>query len=605
MSITSVRNFIEKTGCGLWTGIVLGVVLLGSLWSGQADCGNKHEAQIQKDESPVVAEIGSYKVTMNGVETMYRSRLDDYSANMQSALASEGGYEGITAEADARLYAESLGSLVDAGIVVELGKKNGVVAAEDAAISQALDAGIQQLKFQLFQQGKLKDFDSQSAFETAYKAATGKEWNAALQEQTAQLKQRMQSDQAVRLQLMSDAVRMGISKKFASEVKIPEEELKKSNDAWTVKRIFVPTTGEGEASARATLERALKEIKAGLAFEKAVAKYSKDLPEPNKTLEQSNQSLIYTQLLSQKGMAPLKSLKKGGISPIVEAIGGLAVYKVIEQKSNPIADFDAQRTRLLEQIGAPAAGERLQSEMEKARKETPIKWTSKGFEALYKVFEFVSEPSTGSLPKAELIKKYTELATAATAAKAEDQAGSRAAVFARFLCSTAAFAQMDEAQRARARKDRIEAIKDVLEGTEQASLRLELADLLIAEKDPEALQQVIDAARANNSFGPMGKANYALLNRTVDKLRTAKMLEPEASQEIAKQLQRYEAERLEFDKQQAEIKKEEEEQRRLAAEEAKKEAAKNKPVERSEAAKPQEEAPKPLSTEDILKPKTP
>ncbi|MBL8992506.1 MAG: peptidylprolyl isomerase [Spirochaetia bacterium] len=145
-----------------------------------------------------------------------------------------------------------------------------------------------------------------------------------------------------------------------------EKEFAVKNGLFRVSQIFFELTEGMSFSDRLALKRkaegVLKEIKDGLAFEKAAAKYSDDL-----TSKGSGGDMGW---ISQNEMddpdfaAAIKNLKKGELGPLVSAVRGFYIVKLVDKKDSGTISFDKASIRIKNYLTGLRRQEALEKKME-------------------------------------------------------------------------------------------------------------------------------------------------------------------------------------------------------------------------------------------------
>lgn len=588
MSIIQVRNFLEKSGCGLIVAVGMGIVFAVGIIG--TSCSRMQRAnQDEPTQEIYVAKVGSTTISILELDQSLQAR----QSQMIQQMSQMGQFETFTPEEEASQLAQAIYQAVDDALMAEIAKGQGV-KVDDAKVKEIatteIDRSIQALRQSYVEQGKIKADATQAQFEEAFKKESKSDIKLLRDRQLDQVTSGL-ADPKRRPQIIKDFTRIAVLEKFASAIPLSDDDLKRSRDILTVKRVFVPNS---DSNAKATIEKAQAELKSGKAFEDVVATYSKDLPEPNKTLKESVQSLPMNSVLADPKLSPVKALKPGETSGVLELSNGYAIYKLVKVQSNAPADFDKKKAELRSQIAPGLAFQKLQSEIQKLRQEGKITWQSKGFELLYEVASVMMDPTT--LAGRSPINQYEDILKRSQAAIDEDIVGRRAAIYAAYIASNAVWRSYDEAKKKANLEDRRRVIEQLLSITESPEVRLEFANALIDQRDKAAVEQLTLAASGNNFYGPLGQKYHADIDAALARLRKASLIDEADAQKIVAEQQRWIQEKRAEEQQKAEDRKREEEERKKAeaemkaeeerakAEEAKAKAeeAKQKPAETAE-----------------------
>lgn len=145
-----------------------------------------------------------------------------------------------------------------------------------------------------------------------------------------------------------------------------EKEFAVKNGLYRVSQIYFELTEGMSFSDRLALKRkaegVLKEIKDGLTFEKAAAKYSEDL-----TSKGAGGDLGW---ISQSEMddpdfaTAVKSLKKGELGPLVSAVRGFYILKLVDKKDSGTISFEKASFRIKNYLTSLRRQEALDKKME-------------------------------------------------------------------------------------------------------------------------------------------------------------------------------------------------------------------------------------------------
>ncbi len=590
MSITQTRNFIEKSGCGWIVGIALAIVfLLGiivpAIMRGKGDDSNQQQTVLKGD---VIAKVGAMEVTTMALASADQSIRQQMEMQQTQMMQNRNGFEGFSVDDEVRILGSAVEELVRQAAILNYAQTKGVRVDIEAAKKEMmaeLETQIDAFRAQAVAKGELKAGATAEEFAAYFKKQSGRELKDIRAEKAQELDQKI-AEPAVRQALLSMIAQRQLIKKAEEGVQVSDEDAKKSANLLTVKRIFVPT---GD-NAKATIDKAAAELKGGASFESLITKYSKDLPEPKKTLAESVQNLPYRQVITQPALAPLKTLAVGATTGALQVDNGFAIYKLIKITDNTPKDFDKQKATIVSGLKSEIANAQVSAEIEKVTSGSDVTYTMKPFQALAEAYKLLTR---GGLSGEALVKKCDELTAMAKTGGTENEGAKRAGQFAIYILSNLKMGALKPDEKKKYADERIEVLTDLLQFTESPKVRLELVNLFIEKKDKAAADQLIAAAQSNSGHGPLAQRTFSDIAAILPQLQKEKLIDEEQLKKVQEVQKQWADEKREQEKAALEEKKRMEEERKKAEEEAKKEEAKRKAEEA--AAKKDAKAPTPPS----------
>lgn len=526
------------------------------------NAGGKAGSDKGANQEKPVAKVGDFAILGSQIEQA-ASQGNDSGSPMQAVQA----------------LGQALANSVEAGVVLQVAAKDGVVMSDAEIKQEALNTFDQQMaigKIQLMMNGQLKSNATDEDFQAAYLKSTGKTVAQAKDEYGKIIDDALK-DPSKRQQLFASFVQSALEQHVATTLNPTDQEVKSQFETLTFKRIFIPSPAAGKDDSAEQAAAALKAIKGGLSFEAAMDRYSKDPAPTGKRVSDSTSTMAASQLAGDPNLAALLKMKAGAISDVISVPGGVAIYKIDSVKSAVPSDFEQKKDNYRKTFVQAIARGKVQAEVADALKDPKITWTNTGYQAVYDYQKAVSSHVSAAEQKKLMESVVTE-------AKAAQEAGydDRPAALAKYAASTFLYTAADPAEKAKMKQDRVDVLNELLKYTESTDVRLELSDLYVDLKDPaQAVSNLLMAAQTNSDIDAVGQSNYNAINARIEKLKKAGVLKPDDEKKIEAEQKRWLADRTDRDKAVASAKARDEADRKLAAEDIKKrdaEAKKNQPA---------------------------
>jgi hypothetical protein len=509
VSITTARNFLEKSGCGLIVAIGLAVVILGSLFYGGIFGGDEQRAP---EAAPIpVATIGSQTVSLQGVERRY-----------QQVAAMNLNVEGGPPPAlDAMVYASQLDAALNQTAILEMGAKRGLKITEQEildTVGKNFDQRVQQQRAFLQALGQIKEGSTEAEVQEMLARQMGGN--------IAELRKREQDEARVRFADPArrpdlEAIVMGqkLVEAVSASVQLSEEDLKKDYEVIVTKRIAFPTSPGGptpslidyyekEAAAVRKANGVLAEIRSGLSFEAAMNRYSEDPAPQGKSKSEATVNLERHVIEYDPTYDALQGLKPGEVSPVVRNPAGMfvGIFKIV-RVDPPAKEFEQNKAEYRKNRIREIAIRQIADETKKLVESA--QWKSPGFEALYAWHKAANDlellASSGKL-RARLLEVAEQ---AKQALEAADPAGARPASMALFVALDQAQELSSPEQKQALAEQWLDAAGIVLEVTESAELRVRMARRLLDKNETEqALDALVQASQANAGYSDDAFARF-------------------------------------------------------------------------------------------------
>ncbi len=538
--------------------VVVAALFIVSLVPGACGRGGSQQTEVKEPTSPTIAQIGETKITAAQLDTQITQMRNSFGGAVLSPRL-EGDILGFAV----------MGALQGA-VGTELARKAGIKISDDEIgkeVDTAIAAEVMNLRQQLISEKKLKENATDAELAAVFK----KETNRDLESVKAEAKKRSLEDPNQRAQVEQQILSRKLVEKYEADAKFSDEDVKLSRQTVTAQRVFIPKSStKGDPSER--IKKAEAEIKGGKAFGDVVAAYSEDLPEPNKSLKDSTTPIQMGIVLSTPAMAPLKTLREGQVSPIIELPEGFAIYKFTKVTKISQADFDKNKAQFTKDLAREAAQVRLGNERRELSKPENIQWKSIGMKAVYTL---AMGPSQAMGDKAKLDKLNQEVL--AMTGDPADEFGNRALAFAKLKASDALWGQADEAKKKTQVDTRLEVLQAVLGYTESAEVRLDQVEALKLKGDATAGETLAQAAAMNTQYDEAGKGINDRINQLLVDLEKGKLINPDQKTALVNAQtewkKNYDMMLAEKKRQEEELKKQEEAAKKAAEEEKKKAAS--------------------------------
>lgn len=556
MSISTVRNFLEKSGCALVVSIVLAIMfIVGFLWM-SSPAGQR--AATGEGTETVIAEVAGNPIHLSQIEEQTRQQTQQYFAQLES----------VPVELEASVMGGVLRQLVNQSLVTELAKRDSIHLSDDDVLSMVkkqFEATVKGEKDRLITEGKLTAASTDDVVDKVFKEVNGSTLTELRQKNLDDAKNLLAEPKG-RANVIAYFTNQALIEARKSRMMPTDEQLKTSFDTLVVKRI-VFDGAKGNAMESAT--KAVEEVKGGLSFEQAIDRYSTDTPEKGKKLSEVTTNLTVASIEGLPMFQSVLALKAGEVSPPIASGTGALVYKLVERKSAVPADFEQAKASYADGYATQAANRQVTADVEKMYASADvIVWKSEGYHVL---FDYASMVDAGDAQAQG--EAFVKLEERAAQASTSDPVGSKPAALVRYLALQRVPTGKTPEEQEALKQKKLEAIGNLLVTSENFDLRMQLVDMLLADKDPLAAEELLTAARNNNSPTDIGQRNFSDSVARLDKLKAAQVGTPEQIAGIESEFERWRRDKKDYDQGQAEIKRLEEEDRKRAEAEAKAEAA--------------------------------
>jgi hypothetical protein len=528
VSINKFQEKIFRTGCGSAVLFVCAGVFFAGMFYMGCGTGARVSEQNEPQDQKVAIEIGDYPIYANDLTQQIEAR------RQQAIQQGQGGSgpDALPPKEEAYLQSGIIDQSIQGVGYAYLAHKEGVQFTDDAIRKEKqkdFDESLMMAKMQVSQQMKLKGDPTDKQLDAFLKS----KGQPSLAEIKNQFKQNLEStlkDAKARGTLESTVAQALLRDTLQSRLKPTDAQLKAGYDNYDFKRILFSTDAGADVSAQ--VGKAQADLKAGLTFEQAMDRYSKDPPMKGKKVSDGDTKMMVTELDSMPAYAPLKLLKPGQVSDVIDTPMGKAIFKLIGITNSPPPDLLKNKATYVQQYASRIVNDEINKNIKALVKSSAVKWHSPGFKAIYDWMQVSNDarPTDGA---AAVAAKFEPIVAEAKKAYTSNEGyDGRAALLAWYAASDAIWSAKD-ADKAKLRADRIELLKTLTADTPYFSLKLEIVDLeMDAKQGPEAAAMLQGAAASNYSYDAEGLKNFQDINARMLKLRAFGMLTPAAEKSI-------------------------------------------------------------------------
>jgi len=535
---------MEKPGCVIAGSAVLIVGILGGSF---AQCNRAKAAQDQQNAGPAprpVAIVGGVTIDATGIENNAQKMAANQQPNPQD--------QGLPPSLSLRDQAQNLDTALEASLEeaanVSLANQQGISISDadlKSAIAEQVQMDLMVHRSDLAASLKLPADATDADIDAAFKKL-GRPSLEELQEQAEQQQDQRLDDPGFRLTLEAEVAQEKVTEGLTSRLSPTDAQLKASFDSFTVKRIFIKD--RPGKPAQQTADKVLAQLKGGMSFEDAIAKYSNDSPPPKTKLADVTTPLTASDLTPDVAAA-FRKLKPGQTTDALSVRDGLAIYKLVSMKSNPPPDLEKNRDSYAKSYAQEAARSQFQDLIDKQQKRDQIDWKSDGYKALKQYFD---ANSAGGTPTPDQLQKIADLASNAMQ---DDPVGGNAAAIAQYLALDDLYSSAKGAAKTALLPKLADAIQAVTNQSPDLNVQLELVDLLLAQKQyDKAADQLKAVADLNASPIAGSKQAWDKTEKLVDQLKKLNQMPAATEKDIANDRQQWQQQYDEAEKQIAEQK---------------------------------------------------
>lgn len=542
MSISKVHELIQNKGC-VWTVSIL--MILSMVVGSFTMCGPQNRFNSMGDRPRVVVgKVGTHEITDMLVESELAKGAQAY-----------GGLNNLPPNFLIQMQAGALRGIVGNILQIDLAKKYGIEPSDEQIeklVVENIEQEAKNQRQQFVMQGRLAETSTDAEFATLYKKEFGRE----LSEVKANAKEMnlavLKSGKDMRIPFEAMTIGEPLMAAIKKEVKLTDDELKKTYDSFEFKRITLQKGNPDE-----TAKKIVADLKGGLSFEQAMDRYDEAPKDPKKKPSEKTEAPMQRITLDGfEAYAPLAKLKPGEVSPPITIGQSVNLFKLIKVTNETPKDFATKKDTYRETQLASLAAAKLQKDLMAAMKEVKVEWTDPGYRLLYE-YGRISAENLSADDRATAEKKLLEdsIKTATDGEANQSKiAGSLAYVI---LQGAEEKATTPEAKKA-LEADKIKVYELYLLDTEDPALRIQLVNIYKAKKDKEKFAEQLMAAANGNSgqADATGQGIWSQINGLIREGKSSGLLTSEQVKEIESIQASWSQNKADQDKWDAEAKKE-------------------------------------------------
>lgn len=530
MSITSARNFIEKSGCGVITAVLLAAIMGMSLASGQ--CNRAQQAEpTDQSQGPVVVKVGEMSITAGALDAIAQDDLRRREEQMAAQFQGK-AFDGFNSLQKAQFFRDAMGTTIDGAVTIQMAKDKGIQLEDSALLDKFMGevtSQISQLRNQLTQSGQLPANATEEQYLAKFKELTGGKTPEELVSYNRTRLAEQLKDPILSIPLKGQGAQMLWLDKEEASTKVSDAELDTIFDTVQLKSIVLNQAPRQNRTPDA--EKILAEIKSGkISFEDAMDKYSeKPLPKDKKKHSETTDMLAWQFLLTDPNYGVVKNLKPGEVSGVIKGVDGPIIYKMISKKSdNEPKDFATNKEFYRTNHIKFLANVKFYRELKDAR-DKMAKFSDEGVHALYRVYILERDPNL----------EQDFLAIVEDAAKIPES--NRSATIARLLAGNHVWRSLQGSAKTKFEDTNyIPAVVNFLAVFgPNPNLNITLVNFYAARKDAKAGEQLLAASIANSSLSDAGKAMHDQIQTKLKELQAAGVIKSDVAAQITANLAKW------------------------------------------------------------------
>lgn len=508
------------------------VVLVGGMVFTQCNQGQNQDLGQRETQVIALGTVGGQVVSLNDV-------LQGADMMLQGAPMDQGFSPDMLVQA----YQAGLLQAANKSVVMDLAKKKGIkITPEEVQQSMAkkvdsqIEGQVVSFRSQMISAKQLKVNATDEEFAKEFKKQTGQELDAAKQRMREQLEAQNKLPEAAANEELS-LIYTRLQEAYEASISLSDEEYFKQETKYVTKRIFIAGMTKDFKPVENVWEKisaAKQAVSGGMSFDAAMEKYSEDPAPQGKKKSDSTVNLTLWNMTYDEAYAGVSDLKAGQVSQIVSLADGAAVFRIQEIKpyAKP-ADWDKQKTALIDARKKEMASKQLNTDMRAMLKPGAPKWESPSAELMVDGVLGLITPEFRYDKKARSAKLKELFERAKGLDLTKEPADPKLVVAARYGIFKQYYDSLTPAEQKAMVETRIEELQNVLSQANHSPTRMELAQLLLDKKDLKgAGEQLVEAANFLGGSSPSAIDQYNDYQAFLKKLEAAGTVDPTVKERL-------------------------------------------------------------------------
>jgi hypothetical protein len=520
-------------------------------------------------------------VTVGDVELPVDTVDKALEAQMSQSQLPPGIMDSLPPEYKLQMIAQAVSSSIQSAEMFEVAKRLGF-SNDDDSVKKAFHLSSES-DFRNFaitslrKAGQLKENSTDKDFDDLVKKeAQGKTISEIYKSQLTEFESTLKDNQK-KMQLVLAGAQRYAMEKLQAGINPTDDEVKKSFETYEIKRVVVRVTDKVTADqAKAKIDKAYADLKAGKSFEDVMDAYTDDIAQDKKKKSESVMSLNQDMIDQNPDFKVIQKLQPGSYSEPEKVAEGYVVYKYAGKKMTLPKDYEANKALYKGQFISVQTSKKFKEEIDKVEKEIKPNFEIKAYEAVFQFQKAMTAPAGA--------EQGAALQTAYDTAKAVDKSADKADIAA--MVEVAAMDKLynqPTADKAKLKEPRIASLEKYLSFFDNWSYRKEVIDNYKELKSGDkAFDQILIAMDKNTKYDQMAQNTFSDVSSKFLELKQAGLIKPEQETQFRDKQEKWQKEKKLYEKEEAAMKAQAEADKKKAEEEAKK----------NKAAAPQTPAPK-------------
>jgi hypothetical protein len=344
-------------------------------------------------------------------------------------------------------------------------------------------------------------------------------------------KQRLLESEVKKRILLGSMAEDKVREAYKKKVDTSDKALRESYEQFTYQQLLISSSKHPDPVGRA--RKILEEIKQGLPFEKAVAKYSDREPLQGEKKEQAGtETNDRLTLMATENLQFLFQMKPGEISDVVELPIGAAIYKLIKREQKLPENFETARTFRITQMQQILGDQIFKKALSEKKRNAKITWNDDAFRLTYEFDDLMTGDLAEQLMGPTHQEKRIEILRKIMKEAENAQGDPHLSALLRYACFTQLIAEAPNEERRKALYQEQLALYDsISQEITFLPFRMEYIKLLLdAKRAEDAIAQIEDVV----SFLSYDEQNEPTVNQLSQYLDKAEPIAPQSKQTIGR-----------------------------------------------------------------------